>query len=272
MKLKNLFILGDIGYFNQNLYLAVNSIKNKLTCSDSITLLGDNFYPYGINDKNDEKINSFQNIFKDINNPIYSILGNHDYLLNPKAQINNTNWIMNDFYFKQEYDNVELYFIDTVQFHIHTWVSKDKIEKVHNKKINLLVKDQINWLENEMSKNNKDKIVIGHYPILTNGYYFGIMNKLYRKLINIFKKYEIKAYISGHEHNIQHIKRKKNNYMFNQIIIGSSAENRDNTDNSKDRDMFDKSDIFYGMLRFEDNEMIIDYVNKNGIVKYSYNL
>lgn len=270
MNLKNIFLLGDIGFFNYNLNLVCNSIYNTIKPEDIIIILGDNFYPYGIINENDTQIDEFSNIFNKFQNPIYSILGNHDYLLNPVSQIKNENWIMDDFYYKKEYENCELYFLDTVQFNIHTWVSNEKIEYTHNDTVKNLINNQINWLETEMSKDiTKPKIVFGHYPILTNGVYYNKMNNLYKKLINIFKKYNVLTYISGHEHNIQFIKRKKKNYILNQIIIGSSAENRNEPDMSKKRDMFDNSEIFYGKLKIDSNT-IIEFINKYGNIKYSY--
>merc|ERR1711916_105478 len=102
MKLKHLFLSGDIGYFNKN-------------------LLGDNFYDNGVKSIDDLQWNNYDKYFKKFKNPIYSILGNHDYLQNPKAQVDTNRWIMPNWYFKKEYENVDLYFLDTVQFHISTW-------------------------------------------------------------------------------------------------------------------------------------------------------
>ena len=252
--LKNLFLLGDIGYYNNNLKMCINNIKNSYNSHDSIVLLGDNFYPNGLYTENDIKISNFNEIFKNVKQPIYSILGNHDYLLNPKAQINHSHWIMNDFYYKKSYSNIDLFFIDTTQFFISDLVPKTKIENVHNNSIENLTIHQLYWLESELKKEiHKPKIIIGHYPILTNGFYFGKLDTLYDLLINLFKKYKIKAYISGHEHNIQYINQQFNNYNFKQIIIGSSSENRSDpitnnicSENMDIINMYDNSDIFYG--------------------------
>ena len=157
MKLKTLFILGDIGYLNNNLNFMVNNIANSIKPNEALTLMGDNFYPEGVEGMNDSKWNTYEKIFKNIDNPIYSILGNHDYLQNPKAQIRNDKWIMNDFYYKKEYDNVDLYFLDTVQFNIHTWVPKEKIESVHNLDYQTLIGDQLEWINTEMSRNKNKK-------------------------------------------------------------------------------------------------------------------
>ena len=275
MLLKKLFILGDIGFLNNNLRTSVFNIQKNIENNDALVLLGDNFYQNGISDKCDPLINNYINIFKDINNPIYSILGNHDYQSNPGAQINHTKWIMPNYYYKKEYSNIDLLFLDTVIFNTHFSIDKNKIEKVHNDNIDNLINNQLNWLEDNLKLNkNKKKIVFGHYPIITNGYYKkrGEDVLIYNYLFEIFKKYNISAYISGHEHNIQYIKRENDDFKLNQIIIGSSAENRHwEKDYSEKEDMYDNSDNFYGQLSF-DPELKIDYINKNGDTMYSYKL
>ena len=275
MFLKKLFILGDIGFLNNNLRLSVNNIAKNIKLNDAIVLLGDNFYQNGISSKCDPIINNYVDIFKDISNPIYSILGNHDYQSNPSAQINHSEWIMPNHYYKKEYSNIDLIFLDTVIFNTHFSIDKTKIEKVHNDNIDNLINNQLKWLEDNLKLNkNKKKIVFGHYPIITNGYYKkkGEDVQIYNYLFDLFKKYKISAYISGHEHNIQFINRKVDDFLLNQIIIGSSAENRHwEKDYSEKDDMYDNSNNFYGQLSF-DPELKIDYINKNGDIVYSYKL
>ena len=278
--LKNLYLLGDIGYYNNNLKMCVNNIKNNINYHDALILLGDNFYPNGINNLDDKNILHYNYIFNGIKQPIYSILGNHDYLLNPKAQINHSKWIMYDFYYKKTYLNIDLYFIDTTQFYISNLVNKEKIENVHNNLINNLTYNQLNWLESEFKKDlHKPKIIIGHYPILTNGLYYNKMDKLYNLLIYLFRKYKIKAYISGHEHNIQFINQTLNNYSFKQIIVGSSSQNRTDTisnhqcliNSTNDENMYDNSDIFYGKISITNSNIFkMEYINKYNKVKYMY--
>ena len=76
--LKNLYLLGDIGYYSKKLKHCVNNIKNNINIDDAIVLLGDNFYPNGISHKEDTKINEFNKIFNNISIPIYSILGHQE--------------------------------------------------------------------------------------------------------------------------------------------------------------------------------------------------
>ena len=60
---------------------------------------------------------------------------------------------------------------------------------------------------------------------MSNGVY-GVNEQLVILLLPLFKKYDVKLYISGHDHNLQHIIYKHQNYIFTQIICGSSGTRR----------------------------------------------
>tara|TARA_Y100000992_G_scaffold301544_1_gene272716 strand:- start:1482 stop:2396 length:915 start_codon:yes stop_codon:yes gene_type:complete len=275
---EKIIVLGDIGYFNNTLRQIVNICKLNFTNNDKMILLGDNFYPDGVNDINDNLWYSYNDIFKNIpKNLIYSILGNHDYHQNPLCQLNNNYWSTPSPYYKLNFNNnTDLFFIDTVQLYPgHCYISKNIIENVHNKPISQLINKQIEWLDNELSKsNNKNKIVFGHYPIISNGAYKDEMRPLYKLLYPIFKKHNVKAYVSGHDHNIQYLKRKDDNYILNQFIIGSTAENRIN------RNMFfclvdmynDKDNFFLQIGQDNKSNYIFNFINKNNTIKYSYTI
>ena len=271
MLLKTLFILGDIGFYNFNLLNTVNIVKEQIKYGDSMVLLGDNFYPNGVKDLNDGQWKKYESIFKNIKVPIFSILGNHDYLQNPECQIKNNYWTMDNWYYKKEYDNIDLYFLDTVQLNID-WVNKEKIESIHNKSVENLIDSQISWLDNELKNNNKKKILFGHYPIITNGVYKDRVFKLYDLLINVFKKNDVNLYISGHEHNIQYIKRDIDNLKFNQVIIGSSAEYRDEINYCFENDMFNNKDNFFGKINIYTNHLNIQFINTNNEIVYEYDI
>ena len=92
--------------------------------------------------------------------------------------------------------NIPIYFfIDTVQlFPEHCAISKNMIENVHKNDIHHLINNQILWLDKlKLSKSNKvNKIVFGHYPIITNGYYKNHMKPLYNMLFPILKNIMLK--------------------------------------------------------------------------------
>ena len=274
---EQLIVLGDIGYFNNTLRQIVNIGKSTIKNNDKIILLGDNFYPDGVSSINDKLWNDYKNIFNDISkNKIHAVLGNHDYHQNPLCQINNNYWDTPNSYYKLKFNNnTDLFFIDTVQLYPgHCYINKNIIENAHNKPVSQLINKQLEWLNNELSKsNNRNKIVFGHYPIISNGAYKDQMQPLYKLLYPIFKKHNIKAYISGHDHNIQYIKRVDEGYIFNQFIIGSSAENRENSNRLFCFiDMYNDNDNFLLQIGQLNNKYIFNFINKNNTIKYSYTI
>jgi len=276
-KNEKIIILGDIGHFNKILHTILDLCRSKLNKNDKIILLGDNFYPNGVTGIDDKLWNDFQFLFKNIDKrQIYSVLGNHDYHLNPNCQIKNNYWNTPDYYYKLNFnEHTDLFFIDTVQlFPEHCAISKNMIENVHKNDIHNLINNQILWLDNELSKSNKvNKIVFGHYPIITNGYYKNHMKPLYNMLFPIFKKHNVKAYISGHEHNIQYIKKKENGYVLNQFIIGSSSENRNNEyKHYSFFNMYNNKDNFFLELTYYNETLFFDFINIKNKTVYSYTI
>ena len=271
-----LFVLGDIGLYNNILKNSVNICENRMRNNDKILLLGDNFYHYGVDNLKDKLWIDYKNTFKNISSEnVYSILGNHDYIKNPKCQVNNKYWATPNFYYKLEFSlNIDLFFLDTMLlYHGHCGITKELIESKHKKNADLLKNEQLNWLDKELNESkNKRKIIFGHYPMISNGLYYDSLDPLNKLLLPIFKKYEVDAYISGHEHNIQYISKNYSNYILNQFIIGSSAENRINekmiyTQN----DMYDNKDNFILVIKELSNEKIIfKFVDSNNNLKYSY--
>ena len=242
--MSKLFIISDIGDYSRHLKKIVNKIKESINENDILLILGDNFYPRGIKNDNDDQIDKFKKMFSEINNKIYMILGNHDYMLNPEAQLNNSNWNMPDWYYNFDYGEYSLYFLDTVQLYPSEFTDGARIKEQHNDILKNLYERQLNWLDKELGKSKKKyKLVFGHYPIITNGAYYYNFLKLYEKLIPLFEKHNVNAYFSGHEHSFQYIKRNINDYTLNHFICGNSGDIREYENKYITKDNND--DIFY---------------------------
>ena len=276
MNLFKLFILGDIGFLNTILKNSLNIVKSRMNFNDKVVLLGDNFYFYGVDSLNDNLWNKYNDIFKEIpKDNVYSILGNHDYHKNASCQINNIYWNNPNYYYKLELNkDIDLYFLNTVSLYPnHALITNEIIERNHNNRIINIINEQLSWFKYELKKDkNKRKIVFGHYPILTNGFYYDMMKPLYNLLYPIFKKYKVDAYISGHEHNIQYINYTKNNYRLNQFICGSSSDKRiDEYCYNYHTDMYNNNDNFIMELSIiYNNKVLIKFIDSNNEIKYSY--
>ena len=64
--------------------------------------------------------------------------------------------------------------------------NNDIFKKVHCKSANKLKLEQIDWLKRELEKSNRlgrKILVFGHYPIISNGFYFFHLVPIYNLLI-----------------------------------------------------------------------------------------
>lgn len=274
--IQSFFIFGDIGYYSDPLSTLVNNVKENVKKNDNkIILMGDNFYNYGILKENDEQWKQYEDVFSTIpSDKIFALMGNHDYYGNPKIQLNTNHFKNNEFYFKKTFSNIDLYFLDTAPLHEgHCEVDNTIFKQIHNKCAEELKQEQLKWLETELEKsvkNGRKKIVFGHYPVISNGFYYFKLRPLYETLIPLFEKYKVDAYVSGHEHNVQHIKRTiSKDYTFNQFIIGSSSETRRNGFiNPFHNSLFDNSNHFMMEIIQKNRSLHFRFINEENIIQY----
>lgn len=226
---KNLrwLVMGDIGMYNREFYQLLEN--RKYDNNEFGIILGDNFYPFGIDEKTTHQWQYIRNLNHILNKPMYAVLGNHDYHRNPNTQIEfkNHNWNMPNYYYYKEFSkyNLGIWFIDT---QILTLDGPDLNQKLIENKVgrNKYI-HHLEWLERTLSESNKlIKIVCGHYPMFSNGNYRENI-KLIKILYPLFKKYNVKVYLSGHDHTFQHLIRNYTNHEVHQFIIGSSSEVRE---------------------------------------------
>ncbi len=201
-----------------------------------IVSTGDNFYPKGVvSEKDPLFFFSFENIYTafSLQWDWYLILGNHDYLGKPDAQVKyseiSRRWKMPARFYSKNFSinndssqQVLILFIDTnpliPQFYSNTEYGP-----------NVRATDssaQKKWIETALanaSSNVKWKIVVGHHPMYTGGSRTeGYDTRAIRNTLKpVFDKYKVDAYISGHEHSLQHLKASGSTHHF---ISGSASE------------------------------------------------
>ncbi len=195
-----------------------------------IISLGDNFYEKGVKDITDKHWeNSFEKVYKEesLQIPWYVVLGNHDYMGNVQAQIDyskkSDRWKMPSRYFKDEImidDSTEALFvyIDTNPF-LESYRKSTKYKNVLEGETDI----QLKWIDSVLSTSNaKWKIVSGHHPIYSYGDH-GNTIELEKKLQPILEKNNVNLYLSGHDHDMQHLYAgKKTNYF----VSGAGSDTR----------------------------------------------
>lgn len=205
---------------------------------DFTVSVGDNFYPTGVQSTQDYQwISSFESIYTHhlLHEPWFVALGNHDYEGNVQAQIDYSNvsrrWEMPNRYFERliEIDNdqyLQLLVIDT-----NPMVSKYLKEPEKYLGINdQSTQEQLKWIEDKLSTTNPKivwRIVVGHHPLYSGGKRKTAKEtqEIQHLLESVFEKHKVDAYICGHEHDLQIIKR--NNKPFTQFLSGAGSELRE---------------------------------------------
>jgi tartrate-resistant acid phosphatase type 5 len=240
------YLLSDFGHVNKELIevaKAMNRYATEFSCPpDFICGLGDNFYPHGVESVYDEQ---FQTIWRDtfiapfpaLRVPWRMVLGNHDYMWNPFAQIeyhynkrvnSDQLWYMPDHCYQFQYAlekangsepsqeenpvKVDFFAIDTNACQNHV---------VHSfPQTPTLMRKYVNTFKENLSRSNAHwKIAFGHHPMYTQGLgHSGPANCLreveYKSLRtermhhgygveNVVVDGKVDAYFSGHEHVFQ---------------------------------------------------------------------
>lgn len=263
------YSIGDWGKLGTGLKATAKSMDliSQENPPNFILSLGDNFYPNGVVCSSDEQWeNTYKQVFtgKNLFCPWYSILGNHDYILNPQAQIDyylegkDSRWIMPWKYYHvtKTYEDfsIQLVFIDTVALDLTSTSMLLPRDVIKREGLTQSASDkQLFWIEETLSKSKADwLIVVGHYNVYTGGYH-GSNRNLINLLKPLFKKYQVDMYISGHCHHLEHLSDSGVEY----IISGSGAKTGTT------------SKIYQTKFNYESNGYTIHSINKN-ILKTSF--
>jgi tartrate-resistant acid phosphatase type 5 len=166
---------------------------------------GDNFYGHGVASTSDPL---WKDAFEDVYTapalmcPWYPVLGNHDHKASAMAQVAysqvSSRWFMpGAFYWRGERlrdgSRVDFFFLDTTVIVTETRDDGDDADA------------QMQWLDEALAASNaRWKIVVGHHPVFSGGRH-GSTPELVRVLRPLLEYYGVKAYLNGHDHDLQHI-------------------------------------------------------------------
>lgn len=175
------------------------------------------------------------------------ILGNHDYMGRPEAQINFTTsnqniggfWNMPHNYYKFSESIDDKVFVDF--FALDTNACQGHVQRSHPETISNL-QLQKNWLIDELQHSDaRWKIVFGHHPMYTKGRGHGCCGRCFRDELyalttpidsttkkkkgfgfeRALEENDVSLYISGHEHVFQHHKGEGHNVQH--VVCGNSG-------------------------------------------------
>jgi acid phosphatase len=227
----NFLVVGDWGRDGSNHQRDVAAQMGKTAASLAsacVVSVGDNFYDDGVASVGDRQWRtSFEDIYTaaSLQIPWYVVLGNHDYRGTPQAQIDysatSSRWRMPSRYYSVSgaslgAPHLDLFFIDTSPL-VHKYR-----EKVDGKiAANVAAQDvtaQLRWLDATLGASSaRWKLVIGHHTLRSGGSAHGETPEIVAAIDPLLHKHGVQAYINGHDHDLQHIRRGGVSY------IGSGA-------------------------------------------------
>lgn len=185
--------------------------------SDFVLAIGDNFYSDGVASVDDPL---WQSVFEGVYThpalqvPWYALLGNHDYRGNPQAQLDyatrSKRWRMPARYYQLAdaalvRADADLFAIDTSPF-VGRYRDNDGLIGSNTRSQD--TKAQLAWLDHALSQSRaKWKLVTGHHPIRSGGSGHGDQPEIIAQVLPILNRHGVQAYIAGHDHDLQHIRR-----------------------------------------------------------------
>ncbi|MEZ6187240.1 MAG: metallophosphoesterase [Planctomycetota bacterium] len=258
-------VMGDWGTGRDDQRAVAEAMDRRLEAQglDLVLTTGDNFYPKGVQSKDDPLWDSnYRAIYSERLRklPWFPSLGNHDHLGKIQAQLDfaaeDPAWTFPARYhtFSRTLgeDEVQFFVLDTQTFA----VGRDP--------------DQLKWLEAELGKSSaRWRIVYGHHPLYSHsirGYNRGLI----ALLEPVFVRYGVDLYLAGHDHTLEMHKPVKG---VNYVVSGSAAGS------DKAYAVAWTEESFYAstgggfvVLRIGQEEVVVEFVRTDGETQYAHTL
>ncbi|XP_061579089.1 tartrate-resistant acid phosphatase type 5a [Cololabis saira] len=184
--------------------------------ADFVLALGDNFYYKGVNSVDSPRFQeTFESVYtaKSLRVPWYVVAGNHDHAGNVKAQIEYTHrsdrWKFPSYYYELNFHipNTEktltIIMLDTVMLCGNSLDFVDK--KPQGPLCAVDANRQLTWLQQRLARSKADFLLVaGHYPVWSVSEH-GPTDCLLKRVHPLLIKYNVTAYLCGHDHNLQYL-------------------------------------------------------------------
>jgi len=223
----NFLVVGDWGRNGNAHQREVGEQMGKAAgslASQCVISVGDNFYEDGVQSASDPQWrSSFETIYSapSLQIPWYVALGNHDYRGVPQAQIDysriSTRWHMPNRYYKVSGTQIgaahlDLFVIDTSPL-VHKY-RKDVHSAIAANVSTQDVPAQLRWLDEQLSQSTAPwKLVVAHHTVYSGGSGHGDTPETTELIEPLLRKHGVQAYINGHDHDLQHIRRDGVDYL-----------------------------------------------------------
>ncbi|MFO1519812.1 MAG: metallophosphoesterase [bacterium] len=230
-------------------------------------LLGDNFYFNGVTGTADPQWQSkYRDVYSGLNVPFYALLGNHDWdpPADPQAQI--------------DYSMVDSsWHMPSGTYSFHYPVSGDSIVEIfvinsNDFKTDTAAQSQLSF--SLLASTAPWKIVAFHHPILDNGEGHSPDEKGNYPTLKPIVCGKVDLLLSGHEHNLQHLRDVAEGCGHDQIIVGTGGQSLYDADLTPDVSSVDvlyaEKNFGLGFFEADATSLTFRFFRTDGQEGYSY--
>ena len=224
---ERLFVLGDWGWADPDLERQYSLVRQNADLQravakamatqaskepvSAILTTGDNFYPNGVKSADDPRwANSFEKVYDapSLLVPWVASLGNHDHDTTAQAEIDYAakskgRWIMPARYYAHHLpvQDVRVIVLDACS------LSPLWNRRYFSAEAERETAAQWAWVETELAKPARWKVVVGHLPIRSQGIH-STEPEYIRRLVPLLEKHHVQLYLNGHNHHAELVKEK----------------------------------------------------------------
>ena len=261
-----LIAIGDTGTGNEDQFEVAQGMAkvcNESGC-DLVLLLGDNFYPNGVNSIEDPQFNTkFEQVYQNLNMPFYAVLGNHDVKQDVLSQLiyslKSSIWHMPNYEYSFKTVDARFFGLNT-----NCPFYSERLRK------------KLNQDDAELEANSEKRpwtIAFGHHSIYSNGTH-GDVDLLRRSYWNWFLEGRVDLYLAGHNHHLAHLQSKTSATDY--VISGAGGKHyrsdseREKLNKSVALNKYTYNDTGFVWLDITSEKLQMRFHDSSGNVIYEY--
>ena len=261
-----LIAIGDTGTGSEDQFEVAQGMAKvcKESGCDLVLLLGDNFYPDGVNSIEDPQFNTkFEQVYQNLNMPFYAVLGNHDVKQDVLSQLiyslKSSIWHMPNYEYSFKTVDARFFGLNT-----NCPFSSERLRK------------KLNQDDAELEANSEKRpwtIAFGHHSIYSNGTH-GDVDLLRRSYWHWFLEGRVDLYLAGHNHNLAHLQSETSTTDY--VISGAggahyrSASEREKLNKSVALNKYTYNDTGFVWLDITNEKLQMRFHDSSGKVIYEY--
>lgn len=275
----NFLVISDMGgnaSLDQKTVAAAMATEAEKIKAKFVLTIGDNYHDDGIPSENDTRWKTeFEDVYyqPSLQIPWYPSIGNHDYRGSVDGEIKyselSSRWKLPSRYYSHkerisETDSLLIIHLDTSPF-VQEYYDTTSVYFKHIIGQNTHL--QLRWLDSTLTANNCTwTLVLGHHPIYSAAPKHGDTDGLIQSVLPILRNHDVKIYMSGHDHILQHLQKDGMNFF----ICGGGA---------KFREVAEREDVKFGIgslgfasISITKMELTLNFINSESKTIYTYSI